>query len=430
MRLKSMRAVITYTGVGVLLLLLPLLSAFLFDAIGARSLRVSETGGPPEVLPPAPPLPAIRPAVSRPAPPVTPKPVAVAVAAAAAAPATPPAAPAPIPPPATPPVAPPRCGDARADGRWPETLRTLMEKDFQQALTYVLSLPPGQGQQLGAAHMLFGTWARQDPQAALQAAQRLPEAGRQAFLDVILAQWVRLRPEEALAYLASSNQFLPDVGWPLALQALSAITRGESGEPLDEAARQRMLESAFSWLNHAGLDAASYDRAIVQAIHMLSGNRIEDAAAVLSRYAASGRMSAITDPELFEQLVGAAKGLGGSFGSRDYAAAVEWGRAMPANSAAQAYFLSNVAYSQAIQGQIPDISWLADMKPGLAQVRVIAATAMGLLNASGQTPLGVQLKRQLDSDRFDPNGIAGILQQSSLPDAEKSALLTEITRNL
>jgi hypothetical protein len=55
---------------------------------------------------------------------------------------------------------------------------------------------------------------------------------------------------------------------------------------------------------------------------------------------------------------------------------------------------------------------------------------MGLLNASGQTPLGVQLKRQLDSDRFDPNGIAGILQQSSLPDAEKSALLTEITRNL
>jgi hypothetical protein len=428
MRLKSIRAVITYIGVGVLLLLLPLLSAFLFDAIGARSLRVSETGGPPEVLPPAPPLPAIRPAVSRPAPPVTPKPVAVA--AAAAAPATPPAAPAPIPPPATPPVAPPRRGDARADGRWPETLRTLMEKDFQQALTYVLSLPPDQQAQAG--QMLFTAWARQDPQAAVQAAQRLPEeAGRQSILAVLFQQWVSLRPEEALAYLTSSNPLAPDFGLQMAFQAISASTRGESGgEPLDEAARQRILASAFSWLNHAGLDAASYDRAIVQAIHMLSGNRIEDAAAVLSRYAASGRMSAITDPELFEQLVGAAKGLGGSFGSRDYAAAVAWGQAMPANSAAQAYFLSNVVYSQTRGGQFPDISWLADMKPGLAQVRVIAATAMGLLNASGQTPLGVQLKRQLDSDRFDPNGIAGILQQSSLPDAEKSALLTEITRNL
>jgi hypothetical protein len=425
MRLKSIRAVITYIGVGVLLLLLPLLSAFLFDAIGARSLRVSETGGPPEVLPPAPPLPAIRPAVSRPAPPVTPKPVTVA----AAEPATPPAAPAPRPP-AAPPVAPPRGRDARVAGHWSETLRTLVEKkDFQQAMTYLLSLPLDQQAQAG--QMLFPVWSRQDPQAAVRAAQRLPEeAGRQSFLDVLFQQWVNLRPEEALAYLTSSTPFAPDFGWPLALQAISAITRGESGEPLDEAARQRILESAFSWLNHAGLDAASYDRAIVQAIHMLSGNRIEDAAAVLSRYAASGRMSAITDPELFEQLVGAAKGLGGSFGSRDYAAAVEWGRAMPANSAAQAYFLSNVAYSQAIHGQIPDISWLADMKPGLAQVRVIAATAMGLLNASGQTPLGVQLKRQLDSDRFDPNGIAGILQQSSLPDAEKSALLTEITRNL
>jgi hypothetical protein len=425
MRLKSIRAVITYIGVGVLLLLLPLLSAFLFDAIGARSLRVSETGGPPEVLPPAPPLPAIRPAVSRPAPPVTPKPVTVA----AAEPATPPAAPAPRPP-AAPPVAPPRGRDARVAGHWSETLRTLVEKkDFQQAMTYLLSLPLDQQAQAG--QMLFPVWSRQDPQAAVRAAQRLPEeAGRQSFLDVLFQQWVNLRPEEALAYLTSSTPFAPDFGWPLALQAISAITRGESGEPLDEAARQRILESAFSWLNHAGLDAASYDRAIVQAIHMLSGNRIEDAAAVLSRYAASGRMSAITDPALFEQLVDAAKGLGGSFGSRDYAAAVEWGRAMPANSAAQAYFLSNVAYSQAIHGQIPDISWLADMKPGLAQVRVIAATAMGLLNASGQTPLGVQLKRQLDSDRFDPNGIAGILQQSSLPDAEKSALLTEITRNL
>jgi hypothetical protein len=423
-----MRAVITYIGVGFLLLLLPLLSAFLFDAIGARSLRVSATGGPPEVLPPIPPLPAIRPAAPRPAPPVTPKPVAVAAAAAELA--TPPAARAPRPPPVTPPVEPPRRGDARVAGHWSETLRTLVEKkDFQQAMTYLLSLPLDQQAQAG--QMLFPVWSRQDPQAAVQAAQRLPEeAGRQSFLAVLFRQWVSLRPEEALAYLTSSTPFAPDFGWPLALQAISAITRGESGEPLDETARQRMLESAFSWLNHAGLDAASYDRAIVQAIHMLSENRIEDAAAVLSRYAASGRMSAITDPELFEQMVHAAKGLGVSFGARDYTSAVEWGRAMPANSAAQAYFLSNVAYSQALQGQFPDISWLADMKPGLAQVRVIAATAMGLLNASGQTPLGVQLKRQLDSDRFDPNGISGILQQSSLPDAEKSALLTEITRNL
>jgi hypothetical protein len=304
------------------------------------------------------------------------------------------------------------------------------KKDFQQAMTYLLSLPLDQQAQAG--QMLFPVWSRQDPQAAVQAAQRLPEeAGRQSILAVLFQQWVSLRPEEALAYLTSSNPLAPDFGLQMAFQAISASTRGESGgEPLDEAARQRILASAFSWLNHAGLDAASYDRAIVQAIHMLSGNRIEDAAAVLSRYAASGRMSAITDPALFEQLVDAAKGLGGSFGSRDYAAAVAWGQAMPANSAAQAYFLSNVVYSQTRGGQFPDISWLADMKPGLAQVRVIAATAMGLLNASGQTPLGVQLKRQLDSDRFDPNGIAGILQQSSLPDAEKSALLTEITRNL
>jgi hypothetical protein len=178
------------------------------------------------------------------------------------------------------------------------------------------------------------------------------------------------------------------------------------------------------------LDEVAYDRAILQMIGVLSQNRIEDAAAVLSRYAASGRMSAITDPELFERMVVTAKSLGVSFGAKNYSAAVEWGQTMPANSAAQAYFLSNVAYSQALQGQFPDISWLADMKPGLAQVRVIAATALGLLNASGETTLGSQVKRQLDNDQFDPGGIAGILRQSSLPDAEKAALLTEIARAL
>jgi hypothetical protein len=426
MSVKSLRAVITYTGVGVLLLLLPLLSAFLIDAIGARSLSASATRETPETPFPAPPLPAIRPAAPRPAPPVTPKPVT----AAAAKPATPLAVRAPIPPAAKPPVEPPRGRDARADGRWSETLLTLIEKkDFQQALTYLLSLPPDQ--QAHAARMLFNAWGRQDPQAALQAAQRLPEeVGRQSILGFIFALWVDLRPEEALAYLASSNQFAPDFGWQIALQSLSANIRENGREPLDEAAHQRILASAFAYLNSSGLDEAAYDRAILQMIGILSQDRIEDAAAVLLRYAASGRMSAITDPALFEQMVVTAKILGVSFGARDYAAAVEWGRAMQANSAAQAYFLSNVAYSQAHQGRFPDISWLADMEPGVAQVRVIAATAMGLLNASGQTPLGAQLKRQLDSDRFDPNGIAGILQQSSLPDAEKSALLTEITRNL
>jgi hypothetical protein len=320
--------------------------------------------------------------------------------------------------------------NARAAGHWSETLRTLMEKkDFQQALTHLLSLPPDQ--QAHAGQMLFTAWTHQDPQAAVQAAQRLPEeAGRQSILAVIFQQWVRLRPEEALAYLTSSTPFAPDFGWPLALQASSAITRGESGEPLDEAARQRILTSAFAYLNSSGLDEVAYDRAILQMIGVLSQNRIEDAAAVLSRYAASGRMSAITDPELFERMVVTAKSLGVSFGAKNYSAAVEWGQTMPANSAAQAYFLSNVAYSQALQGQFPDISWLADMKPGLAQVRVIAATALGLLNASGETTLGSQVKRQLDNDQFDPGGIAGILRQSSLPDAEKAALLTEIARAL
>jgi hypothetical protein len=426
MSVKSVRTVITYIGIGVLLLLLPLLSAFLVDAIQARGPRVSATGETPVVLPPAPPLPAIRPTAPSPAsPPVMPKPVT------AAEPAAPPVAPAPIASAAVS-VVPPRGGDARTDGHWPEILRTLMEKnDFQQALTYVLSLPPEQQQQQAQAiHILFAAWASQDPEAAVLAAQRLPDAGRQAILNLILAHWVRLRPEAALAYLTSSNRFAPDFGWQMALQALSTSTHENVREPMDEAAHLRILESAFACLNSSGVDEAVYDRAILQMIGILSGNRIEDAAAVLVRYAASGRMSAITDPVLFEQMVVAAKSLGVSFGARDYASAVEWGRAMQANSATQAYFLSNVAYSQAYEGRFPDISWLADMEPGVAQVRVIAATAMGLLNASGQTPLGVQLKRQLDSDRFDPNGIAGILQQSSLPDAEKSALLTEITRNL
>ena len=416
-----MRAVITYTGVGVLLLVLPFLSAFLIDAIGARSLSASATRETPEKPLPTPPISAIRPAAPRPASPVTPKPVA------AVKPVAPLAARATIPP-VAPPVTPTRSVDEHVDSRWSENLRALMAKDFQQALTYLLSLPPDQQTQAG--RMLFDIWASQDPEAAVQAAQRMPEAGRQAILTVILAQWVRVRPDAALVYLAASKQFAPDFGWQMALQALSMSTHENGREQQEEAAYQRILTSAFAYLNSSGLDEVAYDRAVLQMIGILSQNRIEDAAAVLVRYAASGRMSAITDPALFEQMVVTAKSLGVSFGARDYSAAVEWGRAMQANSAAQAYFLSNVAYSQAYQGQFPDISWLADMEPGVAQVRVIAATAMGLLNASGQTSLGAQLKRQLDSDRFDPNGIAGILQQSSLPDAEKSALLTEITRNL
>jgi hypothetical protein len=430
MKMPSMRAVLTATGVGVLLLLLPILSAFLVDAIQAGRLRPSASDGTPEdAVPAAPPLPAGRPATPRPAPPVTPKPdTPTDVAARVPVRASFPAATAPETP-VAPPAEPPRGGNAPAERPWPETLRTLMEKkDFQQALTYLLSLPPDQQAQAGG--MLFDAWARQDPEAAVQAAQRVPETERQAILNIILGQWVHLQPEAALAYLASSNRFSPDFGWQIALLAISARTRGDGREPLDEAAHQRMLASAFAWLNRSGLDDVAYDRAIVQTITMLShNNQIEDAATVLIRYAASGRMSAITDPAVFEQMVWAAKGLGGSFGMRDYAAAVAWGRAMPANSAAQAYFLSNVVFSQAIQGRFPDISWLADMEPGVAQVRVIAATAMGLLNASGETTLGAQLKRQLDSDRFDPNGIAGILQQSSLPEAEKRALLAEITRN-
>ncbi|MBM4163690.1 MAG: hypothetical protein FJ222_04525 [Lentisphaerae bacterium] len=313
--------------------------------------------------------------------------------------------------------------DTQTDARhWSETLRTFMAKDFQQALTYILSLPPDQ--QAHAARMLFDAWARQDPEAAVQAVQRLPEAGQQAMLAVILAHWVRLRPEAALAYLASSNQFSPDFGWQIARQALQARTDGR--DPLDEAGQQRILHSVFSWLNHSTLTEAAYDRAIAQTMGILAQDRIEDAVAVLLRYADSGRMSTITDPTVFEQMATATKILGVVSGLRDYAAAVEWGRALPANSAAQAYFLSNVAYGQANQGLFPDISWLGDMEPGVARVRVIAATALGLLNASGETSLGSQVRRQLDGDQFDPDGIARILRQSSLPDAEKAALLTEI----
>jgi hypothetical protein len=99
MKTPAMRVVLTAGGVGVLLLLI--LSAFLVDAIRRTGPAPSASNAP---------------------------------------------------------VEPPRRGDARVAGHGSETLRTLIEnKDFQQALTYLLSLPPDQ--QVPAALRLFDAWA-------------------------------------------------------------------------------------------------------------------------------------------------------------------------------------------------------------------------------------------------------------------------------
>jgi hypothetical protein len=104
---------------------------------------------------------------------------------------------------------------------------------------------------------------------------------------------------------------------------------------------------------------------------------------------------------------------------------LEWGFQLPEESTAQAYVLSNVAFSQTHGPALPDMPWIPEMKPGFARTRTVAAVAYGrLLVAGGDATLSSEVKRQLDTDDYQPAKLRSIVQQSALPANEKKTLLS------
>ncbi|MBM4143018.1 MAG: hypothetical protein FJ225_05420 [Lentisphaerae bacterium] len=179
----------------------------------------------------------------------------------------------------------------------------------------------------------------------------------------------------------------------------------------------------LTWMKDADIDDATYDRAILSAVQRMSYAKGPEAAALFTAFVTAGRMDRMTDAGLYAHAVSAAKGLGAVFGAMDYPAALEWGFALPEGSAAQAYVLSNVAFSQSHGAALPSLPWIKDMHPGFARVRVIAALAYGRMLAARDTVLTPEIKRQLDSDEFIPARLSEIVRESALPAEEKRVLL-------
>ncbi len=254
------------------------------------------------------------------------------------------------------------------------------------------------------------------------------------------------RPEAVQAILASDPGISDEQRTQLALRAIMDIGRSDPVAALQALAAMPMLDAAqkagvmnqilshwivadkataLAWLKDAAVDDATYDGAIVSAIAQLShsGDLTKDAATLFREFVASGRMDNISDPALRSQAVVTAKLLGVALGSKDYATALQWGFELPADSSAQAYVLSNVAFSQTHGATLPDISWVANMEAGFARTRVVAAIAYGRLLAYGAVEAGTAIRQQLDRDQYDLAGIRATVEQASLANDEKQAIL-------
>ncbi len=338
----------------------------------------------------------------------------------------------------------PRPSSGGMDNSAMAELKRRIATNFRDALAYCGALPADQ--QGTAYHMLFARWMQQDPAVAVQAAQELPESLRAVILSQALTQLAATNPEALLAILASDTGISDELRSQYALRALSQIGRRDpvaalqalAAMPLPDAAQQAGLvnqilshwivadqATALAWLQASTVDDVTYDTALVSAIGLMlhRGDLGKDAASLFREFVESGRMDHINDPDLRAQAIFTAKSIGVALGSKDYAAALQWGFELPADSSAQAYVLSNVAFSQTHGTTLPDISWVASMEPGFARTRVVAAVAYGRLLASGASDASQALRRQLDGDVYNLDGIRTMVEHASLAPDEKKALM-------
>lgn len=341
----------------------------------------------------------------------------------------------------------PRKNPARHAKWFPDWFRALSQRaetDPEGVLAECLGLPPEQ--QRMALNMLFSKWARRDPAAALKAAEALPEnMRRQEYLQQVLMTGARAEPEDTLRRLAAIANLRPDFRSNIVMQAIAVLRRRNPPtaainellrtDQLDPALRSRLTgetigdwictdrATALGWLRDSNLDDATYDRAILAAVNRLSNTRQEAVAASLfTDFVRAGRMQHMKDPEIYAQTVLTSKILGATWGGKDFPTALAAAFSMPAGSDAQAYVLSNVAFSQSKGEFMPPTDWIAGLPPGFTRTRVIAAIAYGRLLAVQDQPLYLEMKRQLDSDALEPAKIRDIVNASQLSDNDKRTL--------
>jgi hypothetical protein len=294
---------------------------------------------------------------------------------------------------------------------WIADMEVRLAADPASALEFCRSLPPDQ--QMMAFSTLFERWVRKDPESALAwlaATGDLPVEAKRRIAPYALFELGRRDPVAALNILAGSD--LPD-----------ATTRNRLTADILGGWIAMDSPTALVWIRDSDVDEDTYDRAILAALQQMTGPQAANAAALFAEFVGAGRMDAMTDPTLYAQTVSAAKLLGATLGGLDYFSALEWGFGLPPDSAAQAYILSNVAFSQSHGPTLPDMPWIGKMDSGFVRTRVLAALAYGRLLANGDTTLSPEVKRQLDADDFNLPRIKAIVQQSNLPAAEKRTLL-------
>jgi hypothetical protein len=325
-------------------------------------------------------------------------------------------------------------------------LQQLIASDLRGALVFCATLP--EESQSTAYHVLFVRWAQQDPGEALRATQELPENLRSKFALQVLSQWSSADPQAALAQLVAANYLPAASKAEVALRLLTPLARQDPAAAWNALAalnlppetpgvaelQGRILggwitrdrETALAWLKNAALDDAAYDRAIISAVGQMihTPNPDASAMALFREFVASGRMENIRDPALLAQAVYTAKSLGATLGAKDYDTAMQWAAALPAGSQAQAYVLSNVAFSQTHGAQLPEMGWIETLEPGFVRTRTVTAVTYGRLLANGNTAAGQELRQQqLDPDAYDPARTRALVEQAELPPAEKTRLL-------
>lgn len=325
---------------------------------------------------------------------------------------------------------------------WIAELVARARRDPAGTLAYCHTLP--KKLQRMAFQLVFTQWVQSAPEEALRAAQALSGDLRQNMVDMTMTLWAQSHPDVVMAQLDSVDGLSSRARNRIALDALVKSHRDDPAAAIDALAnarfgtpddRDRMAgyllgqwivedgAKALAWMRDSNLDDATYDRAIVFAVRHLSGQKIEDAAVLFEEFVGSGRMDDMMDKRLYREAVLSAKILGAAMGGMDYSGALAWGFELPPESAAQAYVLSNVAFSQTHGQLFPDVTWIAELDPGFVRARTIATVAYGRLMVNGDHDLFHEVKRQLDHDQIDPARLRVIVQQSKLPPLEKQTLL-------
>ncbi len=185
------------------------------------------------------------------------------------------------------------------------------------------------------------------------------------------------------------------------------------------------LEAVSNLRDLQDVDDKTYDEAILRALPNLLRRNPQDAITLLDDFIRNGRMDVSRDPEFYERAINVVKNLGVHLGSRDLREGINLGLQLPADSPAQAYLLSNIAYTNSRQDRLPSLHMLYRLpRGGATRTRVAAGLLYGRLgyhrDTTGQTG---DVKAQLDNDNFDLGTLREITSSSSLPPHEQRAIL-------